>query len=96
MFNRLGWRLANSSITSGMSMSMCLCRWRSASDVRHSLPIVDLSAFLILFKPLNDHSAEQEITGSVQSMRNSSVIFGNSKLARGRAKERVVGSDCLP
>ena len=63
-------------------MSMCLCRWRSASDVR-CLPIVDLSAVLILFKPLNDHSTEQEVTGSVQSMHahNSSVIFGNSELA---------------
>ena len=77
-------------------MSMSLCRWRSASDVRRSLPIIDLSAVLILFKPLNDRSAEQEVTGSVQSMRNSSVIFGNSELARGRVKERVVGSDCSP
>lgn len=77
-------------------MLMSLCRWRSASDVRRSLPIVDLSAVLILFKPLNDHSAEQEITGSVQSMHNSSVIFGNSELARGRVNERVVGSDCSP
>ena len=57
----LGWRLANSSITPGMSISMSLCRWRSASDVRRSLPIVDLSAVLILFRPLNDRSAEQEV-----------------------------------
>lgn len=69
-------------------MSMSLCRWRSASEVRRSLLIVDLSVVLILFRPLNDRSAEQEVTGSVQSMPNSSVIFGNSELARGRVAER--------
>ena len=94
--NRRGWCLANSSITSGMSMPMSLCKWRSASDVRRSLPIVDLSAVLILFRPLNDRSAEQEVTGSVQSMCNSSVMFGNIELARGSVNERVVGSDRSP
>ena len=44
-------------------MSMSLCRWRSVSEVRRSLPMVDLSTVLILFRPLNDLSAEQEVTG---------------------------------
>ena len=58
---------------SGMSMSMSLCRCRSASDVSRSLLIVDLSAVLILFRPLNDRSAEQEVTGSVQRISSSTL-----------------------
>ena len=49
-------------------MSMSLCRLRRVRDVRRSLPMVDLSAVLILFRPLNDLSAEQEVTGSVQQL----------------------------
>ena len=62
-------------------MSMPLCKLRSVSDVRRSLPMVDLSAVFILFRVLNDLSAEQEVTGSVQSMCNSSTMFGKSELA---------------
>lgn len=62
-------------------MSMSQCRWRSASDVRRSLPMVNLSAVLILFWPLSDRSAEQEVTGSVQSVHNTSTMFGKSELA---------------
>ena len=64
---------------SGMSMSMSLCRCRSASDVSRSLLIVDLSAVLILFRPLNDRSAEQEVTGSVQRISSSTLMFGKSE-----------------
>ena len=56
-------------VTSGMSMSisLSLCKFGSVSDVRRSLPMVDLSTVFILFRLLNDLSAEQEVTGSVQS-----------------------------
>ena len=64
---------------SGMSMSRSLCRCRSASDVSRSLLIVDLSAVLILFRPLNDRSAEQEVTGSVQRISSSTLMFGKSE-----------------
>lgn len=65
-------------------------------DVRHSLPIVDLRAVLILLRPLNDCSAEHDVTGNVQRMRSSSLMFGNRKLAWGRVNEREVGRDSAP
>ena len=63
---------------------------------RHSLPTIDLSTVLILFRPLNDLLVEQEVTGSVQSMCNSSVMFRQSELAWGKVSKRDVGSACSP
>ena len=47
-------------------------------EVRRSLEVVDLNTVLILFRPLNDLSAEQE---SVERMWSNSLILGNRQLA---------------
>ena len=66
-FIRRGLRLANSSITSCMSIiSMSLCMWSRDKEDRRSFPIVDLSGVLIRFNPLKDLSAVQEVTGSTK------------------------------
>ena len=68
-------------LTLSRASAMSLCKLRSVSDVRCSLPMVDLSAIFIHFRLLKDLSAEQGVTGSVQSMCNSSAMFGKSELA---------------
>ena len=45
----------------------------------HSLLMVDLRGVLIHFRPLNDLSGDQDVTGSVQSIWSKTVMFGNSK-----------------
>ena len=50
-------------------------------EVRRSLEVVDLNTVLILFRPINDLSAEQEVTGSVERMWSNSLILGNRQLA---------------
>ena len=53
--------------------------------------MLDLNAVMILFKPVNERSDEQEETGSVHKTRSSMLIFGNIVVAWGKADVGVVG-----
>ncbi len=93
---RRGWRLPNSSIISGREMSISLWRWRSVSDVKRSFPMVDLKAVLIRFRPLNDLSAEHDLTGRVQRICNRILMFGNIVVTWGNVKDGEFGREDWP
>ena len=57
---------------------------------------MDLIAVLILLSPLNDRSALQEVTGKVQRIRSSSLMFGNIEVVCGKVVSSVVGREALP
>ncbi len=50
---------------------------RRVRDESLSLPILDRKEVLILFSPLNDLSAVQEVIGSVHKMRINVLMLGN-------------------
>ena len=72
-----------------MGMSRCICR--IVSSVSLVLVMLDLNGVLILFSPLNDLSAEQEVTGRVQSILIRAVILGYMELVCCKVSVRVVG-----
>ena len=79
-----------------MLISMSRWRWRRAKEVSRSLPIVDLSDDLMRLRPLKDRSAEQEVTGRVQSMSSRTLMFGKRDDTCGKVKEGVVGREECP
>ena len=58
--------------------------------------MVDLSVVLILFSPLNDLSAEQEVTGNVQRISNRTLMFGKRDDAWGKVNDGVFGRETCP
>ena len=92
----LGWRLANLSITSSMSIGISGWMWRSARLDRRSLLILDLKDVLMRFKPLNDLSAVYKVTGRVQSIVMRALVFEKKLETFGKVWDKVAGRDWNP
>lgn len=66
------------------------------SPVSWLFVIVVLKDNLIRFNPLNDHSAEQAVTGSVERIFTKADMFGYMELRWRKVSVRLVGKLFLP
>ena len=86
-----GKRLANSSITSLILISMSLWKQSKDKDVRRLLAMVDLRDVLIRFSPLNDLSELWDVTGRVQSISSKTLMLANIDEVWGNVRWSLVG-----
>ena len=73
----LGWHCANSSMKLEILREMSWCICRRANLVRCSVPMDDFMVVFSHFTALNNHSAEQLVTGSVHKILRSACMLGN-------------------
>ena len=74
-------RLSPYNIATSRSTGVSQCMCRRVSPVNHSVVIDDRIAVLIRFSPLNDHSAEQLVTGSVHKILTKARMLGYMHMA---------------